>query len=153
MRFQNKKRAGGFLLEQGSRNRRRSVVRRMKAIFVSCWTALWLVGAMHCPLEALGILANDFCCWAAPAALDDPGGPAKSGCSYAESARRLVSRAGETTPAPTHIAEFGIPPSMRPPTITVIEPTRLGDEASFLPQSWQFHWRTALAPRAPSLLA
>jgi len=127
---------------------------RLKSVLLVCWTALWLVGAMHCPLEALGVLTNDSCCWTAPATLNDPGGPAKSGCSYEELARQLIRRTGETALATVTVAESGfLPLIMWRTTITVIEPTKSCDEASFLPQRWQFHWRTALAPRAPSPLA
>jgi hypothetical protein len=153
MKTENKKRVGVILSERSTRNRRPSVVRRVKPVFVVFWIALWLVGAMHCPLETLGGLVNDNCCLTSPAAPDDPEGPAKSGCSYEESARRFISRTGNTTLVPVTIAKAGFPPSMRPTTITVIEPTKPGDEASFLPRSWQFRWRTALAPRAPSFLA
>ena len=114
------------------------------------WTALWLVGAMHCPLETLGVLPNDFCCWSSPPVPEDRGGPAKSGCSYEESARCLLSRTGDTTWAPLSIAESDLAPATRTPAITVIEPAKPDDQAAFPPQSWQFHWRTALAPRAPT---
>jgi hypothetical protein len=153
MKSENKKRAGVFSLERCSRNGHLNVVHRVKSFLVVFWTALWLVGAMHCPLEALGVLANDYCCLASPAAPDDPDGSVKSGCTYEESARWLISRTGDTMLAPVTIAESGFPPSMRPTTITVIEPTKPGDEVSFLPRSWQFRWRTALPPRAPSFLA
>jgi hypothetical protein len=86
-------------------------------------TALWLVGAMHCPLEALGGLANDFCCLTSPAAPDDPDGPAQSGCTYKEAARWLISRAGDTTQAPATTADAGFLPSPRPTPIPVLEST------------------------------
>jgi hypothetical protein len=153
MKTENNKRVGVLLSERSTRNRRPNVVRRVKPVFVVFWIALWLVDAMHCPLETLGVLANDNCCLASAAAPDDPDGPVKFGCSYEASARRLISRSGNATQVPVKIAEADFPLSMRPPKITVIEPTKPGDEASFLPRSWQFRWRTALAPRAPSFLA
>ena len=153
MKPENKKRARVFSLERCTRNWHLIIVHRVKSILVVFWTALWLVGAMHCPLEALGVLANDFCCMASTVAPDDPDGPAKSGCTYEESARWLISRTGDTTLAPVTFTESGFPPPMRPPTIAVIVSTRPDGEVSFLPRSWQFRWRTALAPRAPSPLA
>lgn len=152
MKTENTKPAGGFLFERFTRHRRPTVVHHWRRVYVGFWTALWLVGAMHCPLETLGVLPNDFCCLASPAAPADHGGPAKSGCSYEKSARWLISRADAPTLAPLSRAEQDFPPSVRPPAMIVVQPAKPDDETSFPPQTWQFHWRTALAPRAPTSL-
>jgi hypothetical protein len=139
-----------FLFERFARDWRLMVVLRVKPIFAVCGIALWLIGAMHCPLEAMGILPNDFCCWTTSAATDDPGESTKSVCSYEKSVCPWNSRAGDTTLAPIAIALSVVPPSMRPPSITVLESAIPGGEVSLLPQSWQFRWRAARAPRAPT---
>lgn len=124
-------------------------MRRLKPIFVVCWTALWLVGALHCPLEALGVFTDDHCC---VASADKAGCPGKSGCSYEESARWLSVRVEDVVPAPDSIAPPDLSLSVEPCSILTFEPARLDDQPSVLPQSWQFRWRTALTPRAPSFL-
>lgn len=142
-----------YFFEQTPRTRRLIRVYRMKSIFVVFWTVLWLAGSMHCSLEAGGVLPNDFSCWVFPAALDDPSGPAKSGCSYEESARTLICRTRETTLAAAAMAESAFPPVRWVPTVAVFAPSAPGGESSFLPRSWQFHWRTAPVPRAPSSIS
>jgi hypothetical protein len=117
------------------------------------WTFLWLVGAMHCPLEGLGLLSNEFCCWVAASAAGHPSEHEKSGCSYEESSRWLTSRTRDTVPAPLPSAKSGLPPALLPPLITIAAPMKPAEDTSFLLKSWQFRWRTAFPPRAPSILA
>ncbi|MEI7728968.1 MAG: hypothetical protein WCO56_05330 [Verrucomicrobiota bacterium] len=130
-------------------------MRRLKPVFMVCWAALWLVGAMHCPMEALGLLPNDFCCCTSPSALADSNGPAKSGCSHEASALQLGTRPGETPPLllPATLVEPGFPVLMRPTALLVIKLANPANAPAWRSQNWQFRWRTALAPRAPSPLA
>lgn len=115
--------------------------------------ALWGLGAMHCKLEALpGMEFLDTCC-AGDSSGNDSNGCDTDSCKSVEDASYRAQDERVAAPQPVlslaailELPEVSLPafsfnhlkPEMPPPDI---------------PQGWQFVYRTALPPRAPSLTA
>ena len=122
----------------------------MKPVVLIFWTVLWLAGAMHCPLEAMGLFAADHCCFVSATASENANGSPRSTCSYEEKARlsnpRVETIASVPNPSTAGHTSFLCQPYAAP----VVEPTWRAESPLGLSQTWCFRWRTALAPRAPT---
>ena len=115
--------------------------------------ALWGLGTMHCDLEQVpgfGFLAWCHLQEDGSQPSQDCGG---DNCSEVESTLYKAEQHVVTIPLPVLAVSFLLPrwdlPSMAGPA----EPVRLNQSPPELPRQWQFVHRTALAPRAPSLIA
>lgn len=117
------------------------------------WIALWLVGAMRCPLETLGVFPADHCCASHAASQGTTGDSTGKSCSIEESTSWLGTKAEYASNVPSPILQpLEIPP-WSCSEIVVFEPCLGACVVSVLPQGWQFLWRTAPHSRAPSFLA
>jgi hypothetical protein len=128
-----------------------SIVGRLKSIIVvSLLLALWLAGSVNCPLESPAFALPGNCC----AAGNSTGGaapiPENSCCPLDDGVRCQLRRSGGTRgqAAPQSLepvsADISNPPGSISPAI------RPAGDAFLLQQRWQFVWRTADPPRAPS---
>jgi len=153
MKLEDKERDGVISLERFIGTRRPNTVRRVSPILVVFWTVLWLVGAMHCSLEALGVLTDDHCCVVPISSTEQAGHASQSGCSYEESARPLSPHAEDFVPTPGPMIDLAVSVAIPPRSVLTFIPSLSDDTPSGLSQRWQFRWRTALSPRAPSFLA
>jgi hypothetical protein len=113
---------------------------------VALWATLSLVNAMLCPLETLGFLPQDYCCAGFACAPDNPAHSARSGCSHDDPAQRSEGGAERKVQAFESMTDAGFFAD----TDQAVAPPLAKAEPLHLPQNWQFQWRTALAPRAPS---
>jgi hypothetical protein len=114
--------------------------------------AAWLPATAHCLLELSGLIPTDDCC----AEASSPGRPhpndADEGCATLESGACKLE--DSRSPLAVLPAELWIPDLVAPHDPPV--PTRIclvlpAPAPPDLPVRWQFLWRTALSPRAPSL--
>ena len=123
----------------------------MKPVVLLVWTALWLAGFMHCPMEALGLFASDHCCFAPSDAPQNSRGAPSPVCSYDAAARLPSPRVPLVSPAPGPMIPPGAIFSITAKVETAAGPPAPEEPSLELTQSWQFFRRAALAPRAPSL--
>lgn len=126
---------------------------KLTKLFAVLTLALWGLASMHCTLEALpGLDFLKTCCFADTAPSSHQGCES-DGCAAVEDG----SYRAEEQPV------FAPQPLLAHALLTsVTEPMRSELQAPFpvgslappeLPRSWQFSRRTALPPRAPSLVA
>ncbi len=112
--------------------------------------ALWLVAAGFCWLDAASGCAGE-CCRPAVSAGDDRGrAPVPDARSFEQSARVLNRRMGTQigwggVPVPVAVSTSGFDDLEQVPA-----PLTVSTEALGLAKCWQFYWRTASEPRAPS---
>jgi len=131
-------------------------VQRVKTVIALLLLSLWLPCTMHCQAEALGWLGSDSTCCEKGHA-DESQKPDCSECAACSS----VESGGYWLPqkaafvhvllaAALHLAPDTLDPIRESAALTVPAPDSV---PQWLCQSWSFRCRTALAPRAPSLLA
>jgi len=128
-------------------------VSKLTKVFAMLTLALWGPASMHCTLEALpGLDFLKTCCFA-DAAPSAHNGCESDGCGAVEDGGYRAEDQPVSAPLPLLVlAALTSAPAA----------TRLEFQARFvvgslappeLPQAWQFSYRTALPPRAPSLVA
>ncbi len=138
------------ILERTDLMRHPTLVPLITRCFVSILACLWLVGEMRCQLEAAGVIPNDCCCGAPSPAPDGGAQPAKSQCSRLQSVLVLPLRLARGVPPPSLTADIEDDTPGLSAGDWGLTLTRPHSEVLSLAQSWQFRWRTALEPRAPS---
>lgn len=117
---------------------------------------LWLPCTMHCQAEALGWLGSDSTCCEKGHADESPKPDCSdcAACSAVESGGysvpQKVSFVHALLAVVVHFAPDLLAPAGEPAALTLPAPDSV---PQLLRQSWSFHCRTALAPRAPSFLA
>jgi len=117
--------------------------------------ALWLPVSVHCQLEQLPGLEFLSCCdhedTTAPHQDDDCEGDA---CAVVESGLYKIEERQATLPAPD-LEAFDVAALLSAPDLTSAGAGYpvCGTAPPELLKSWQFSLRTALAPRAPSLVS
>jgi len=125
-------------------------VRRARVIFALLFPAFWLAASTNCLLDPVSGSSNNATVSLVFGNEHARHDAADSACSFEQSARRWNRRLNDQsgpsgTPTPVTISQFQLPE---------LEPTKafsVGSGCSFeLAQCWQFRWRTALEPRAPS---
>lgn len=121
-----------------------------RRMFVGVLALIWLAGVTRCPLEAAGMFANDYCCGGSSSAAAKSSLPVTSDCSYDQSARLLPRHGGDTLLLPNPIDGTEISPSIPAAANRGCSPVQIGVERSAIAQCWQFCFRAAMAPRAPS---
>jgi hypothetical protein len=130
-----------------------SIVSKLTKVMVVVALALWGLATMHCDLEQ--VPGFKFLAWchpqdAAPQQGQDCGGDA---CSEVESALYKVEQHEVVVPTPALALSFLLPAWEMTTALSEPQPVRLDFSPPELPRLWQFFYRTALPPRAPSLLA
>jgi hypothetical protein len=140
-----------FLVERLGVNRVKRTMARVKTVLALLIPALWLVASMSCALDPVNGFVSE---GSSPTLTVRGNGKADSSIpsdSLAQSARRWSRRIntqsghdGPSTPAALTSGQF-------PPTIQNASlPARSSLFSLNLGNCWQFYWRTALEPRAPS---
>ena len=115
--------------------------------------ALWGLATLHCDLEQ--VPGFDFLAWChtSDAAPHQDNDCEQDGCSDVESGLYRIEEQAAAVSAPLLLLSFVLP-VWEPPSLSAapdLEP--LNCSPPELPQAWQFSCRTALPPRAPSLVA
>jgi len=115
---------------------------------------LWMPVTMHCLLEAMPAFSFLQCCCTADKGPQEPNDCADDACSALESGLYKIEDNSALAPHPSLLfalstCDPGSPlPAERVPRLA---PQSLAPPE--LPQFWQFSYRTALPPRAPSFVA
>jgi hypothetical protein len=119
-------------------------VNRLKTVIAACLLAFWMPAASLCLMENAGWLAkNDGCC-------DPQSSEISPCCALASAAYKMDDNRRVALPAPAVVTRFFLDPPelIRPPNRFVCAES--GVSPPELTQSWQFSFRAALTPRAPS---
>lgn len=114
--------------------------------------ALWGLATLHCDLER--VPGFEFLAWChQEVAPPDNGDCGSDACAELESALYKAEQQGVTIPVPALTASFLVP--LSEVIFATIEPNPVLPNSSppELPRFWQFSYRTALPPRAPSATA
>jgi hypothetical protein len=127
-------------------------VQSVKTIVTLVLLAAWLPATAHCLLELSGLIATDDCC----ANTSSPGHPhsndSDEACATLESgACKLEDSGSPLTVLPTEFWISDLVALHDPPVPTRSCFVSRAPSPPDLPVRWQFLWRTALSPRAPSL--
>lgn len=115
--------------------------------------ALWLPATMHCQLEMLTGLKALACCLHEDAAPHQDNDCEQDSCAVVEAGLYPAIISVTKAPIPCLALVFLLPDLesfavSAPNSVDLIGPAPLG-----LSQQWQFAWRTALPPRAPSTIS
>jgi hypothetical protein len=115
--------------------------------------ALWGLARMHCELEQ--VPGFGFLAWCHPQESARQQSKDCSGdtCSEIESALYETEQPLVTVPMPVLLMSFLLPVRQITPPLGASQPALLNFSPPELPRLWQFAYRTALPPRAPSLNA
>jgi hypothetical protein len=125
-------------------------VNRSKAILALLLPVLWLSAPANGLLDAVNGCASNRLTSSVSAGGNAKRNPTNPICSFVRAARRWSRRLNDQSgpvgaPAPLAISQLQHPPPEH------IEAFSVGSRSSFgLANCWQFRWRTALEPRAPS---
>jgi hypothetical protein len=126
---------------------------RLKSIVASLLPVLWLAVLVHCPLESPAFSVPDDCCASCNSTGDATPVHEHSCCSPDDSVRCQLRRSGG---ARAQVSLRRLEPVRADNSIPLRSITRViptAGDAFLLQQRWQFVWRTADPPRAPSFLA
>ena len=123
-------------------------VKRLLQLFGLALALLWVPVASHCSWESF-VGGDIFKC--APAAEKGDCDSDGDDCASVESGHYKVSNTRLEIPAPDLVVMFLVMPVLTAPTSQPASPPT--SAPSDLSSSWQFFSRTALPPRAPSLLS
>ena len=130
-------------------------MRRVKIMLVSLLLLPWLAVAGHgftrAPVNSAAVQWHTSV--AGSSAVQGQSGPRKDACSPGKSARHVNRRAGFHS----NLERIATPWAVSGCRLSGLGPVRMcfnGAETAFdLAKSWQFYWRTALEPRAPSAVS
>ena len=125
---------------------------RLTKVIAVVALALWGLATMHCDLEQVpgfGFLAWCHPQETAPQQSHDCGGDT---CSEVESALYKTEQQTVTVPMPVLAVSFLLPLWDASAPTCAPKPVPLHPSPPELPRLWQFFYRTALPPRAPSLI-
>jgi hypothetical protein len=122
---------------------------QLKAVICTLLPGLWLVAAWYCPADPVSECANECGSTSTTLRAHKPRRPFNDTRPIGQAARLLNRRTG-TQPSWDGAS---IPPFIEASGFggldTPFSPLALSAGADQFTQSWQFHWRTALEPRAP----
>ncbi len=116
--------------------------------------AVWGLATMHCDLEEVPGLEFLACCQHPDTAPHQDNDCDTDACSVVESGFYKIEEQAASVPIPLLVLTFVLPLwEAASPTPTPYSTELLNCSPPELPRSWQFSYRTALPPRAPSLVA
>jgi hypothetical protein len=114
--------------------------------------ALWGLAVMHCKLEVLpgfGFLKS--CCFA-DSASSSPKNCEDDGCGAVEDGGYRAEEQNATAPQPPLILTL-VSPELEEPILELAGACFSDSQSPELSRFWQFSYRAALPPRAPSLIS
>jgi hypothetical protein len=144
----------GKFIEQLAKPDINTHVNRLKRIIAALFLVLWLPMTSHCLLEGAGLMpdvlrCNDSC---APGG-QDQGCEADACCSLESAAYKVDSeRPALITPVLGLLVPAFFEP-VEPPATPQNSLGFISAASPELPVTWQFSFRTALPPRAPSVVS
>jgi hypothetical protein len=115
--------------------------------------ALWGLAKVHCDLEQVPGLEFLACCQHPDTAPHQDNDCEHDACSVVESGFYKVEEQAASVPVPLLVLSFVLPLWEAAPPAPAPRPELLNCSLPELPRPWQFFYRTALPPRAPSLVA
>ena len=126
---------------------------RVRIVIGSLLPALWVLAARHCLADPVSGYTDGCCRPAVSASEGSKHAPSKDARSFEQSARLLNRRMGTQigwgfVPVPIAISASGFDDLVR-----FSAPLTVSTEALGLAKCWQFYWRTASEPRAPSFVS
>ena len=125
----------------------------VKTVLILLLTLLWAAASNHCKLEQITSLDFLTCADHAKDAAPQDNSCDTDGCAF-ESQLYKAENTQESMPAPVLLFAFFLTPSLDELAIPEAVSHVLPDAApTELARVWQFSHRTALPPRAPSLLS
>ena len=123
---------------------------RVRIVICSLLPALWVLAAGHCLADPVGGCAEGCCRTFVSATEGNDHAPLTDVRSFEQSARLFNRRAGMET----GWGGLLVPVAASAPGFGDLEqasgPLTVSTEALGLAKCWQFYWRTASEPRAPS---
>ena len=126
---------------------------RWKTVLAVLLAFTYPLAAGYCLLEKANLVPTVDCCAEAGSQHHEEGAPCGYGCCPIEYAVYWNLDAGVTdfTAAPIDLVFFEITPVLELPADA--PPLLLEHAPPEIPKSWQFSFRTALSPRAPSVVS
>ena len=112
--------------------------------------ALWGLATTHCDLEQLPGLEFLACCQHPGTAPHQDNDCDQDGCSVVESGLYKMEEQTASVPVPLFVLSFVLPLWEATPPSLAPNSEPLNCSPPELPRVWQFSYRTALLPRAPS---
>ena len=129
-------------------------VRFVKTMLILVLALLWAAASNHCKLEQVPAFAFLVCCDHEEAAPHEDADCETDGCATFENQLYKTENARTSFPAPSLLLAIFLQPlwaELSPPAlVSHVWPDAAPTELS---RVWQFSHRTALPPRAPSLLS
>jgi hypothetical protein len=149
-RFQIHSRFVAGPIEHSTTSSVKASMDHLRTAICSLLPALWLLAAGDSPVGPWNGCADDCCRTSASLSADSGHAPLADARSFEQPARFVSRRTGTQTGwcgplGPAVISASGLrifEPDSSPPTVST--------DADSLARCWQFHWHTALEPRAPS---
>jgi hypothetical protein len=126
------------------------IVKLLKLVFVLGVLGLWLGATNHCLLEQLSGFEFLVCASQGEAESHQDGDCSTDSCATVENATYKTERTGTKVPAPVLILSALVPSLSLNTAREAVQVEQLTDVPE-LSVTWQFSFRTALPPRAPSL--
>lgn len=125
-------------------------MRRARVILTPLLPALWLVASVNCLFDPLGNLTSGSPSTFVSASAQPNRDATASTASLDQSTRRWNRRLDDSSSlgTPSPVAFYGAPEVPSTPALSGVTTSPLA-----LAQGWQFHWRTAAEPRAPSFVS
>ena len=128
------------------------IVRTLKTVMILVLVTLWVMASNHCRLEHIPALAFMTCCDHDDSAGSQDKDCEADGCAAVENQLYKADTSQRVTPAPTVLLTHFLSPVLAELLAPAASSHVLPDAAPMeLPRVWQFSYRTALPPRAPSL--
>ena len=128
-------------------------VRQFTKIIASLMLVIWGMATTHCDLEHLPVFEFLACCTHPDTAPHQDQDCEQDGCAAVEDGFYKIEEQPALLPTPVFVLSLFLP--LRDETVPAIVPSggALGSAPPELPRAWQFAYRTALPPRAPSFVS
>ncbi|HKS37334.1 MAG TPA: hypothetical protein VJW76_09110 [Verrucomicrobiae bacterium] len=124
-----------------------------KRILAAALLVLWVPLTMHCRLESLPGMEFLACCPHEEAAPHQDSDCDDDACAVVESASYKTENGRIAIPTPVLVPALFLAPLLRLEAIPAVNHLAFEKPSPELPVSWQFSFRAALPPRAPSFVS